>query len=433
LIRRVHITGYKSLLDLEVELQPLSVIFGPNAVGKSNFLDALQLLSRLVTARTLEEAFRRPYRGEPLESFSFGSGGVAEHLERESLTFTFEVDVELSPSTIQRVEQQIRDMRFGDAPEPSDRQWVRERFLRYRLTVEMLPRTGVLRVRDEYLAPLRNDGGVKSSRNAFVELKEGRLYLRMEGQAHPTYHELGLDHTLLSRPHYPPHYPHITAFREELAAWSFYYFEPREVMREGGSVREVRQIGPMGENLAAFLNTLQAQAPRQFLAFERALKTLIPRITGIDVGPNKQGEVELRLIEDGTKISARLVSEGTLRMLGLLAVASASERSTLVALEEPENGVHPRRIRLLAELLRSRGQERQFLVTTHSPLLPDLIDPDCLFVSQRKRGATTISAFQTRGPLFRPEEIDSSLEEEGGASPSLATVSERVLRGDFGD
>ena len=44
MLRRVHIKGYKSLADVEVRLEPLTVLFGPNAAGKSNFLDALQLL-----------------------------------------------------------------------------------------------------------------------------------------------------------------------------------------------------------------------------------------------------------------------------------------------------------------------------------------------------------------------------------------------------
>jgi len=44
MLKRVKIQGYKSLVDIEVHLQPLSVLIGPNASGKSNFLDALQLL-----------------------------------------------------------------------------------------------------------------------------------------------------------------------------------------------------------------------------------------------------------------------------------------------------------------------------------------------------------------------------------------------------
>ncbi|MCE2464438.1 MAG: AAA family ATPase, partial [Dehalococcoidia bacterium] len=60
MLKRIHIKGYKSLEDLDVTLSPLTLLFGPNAAGKSNFLDALQLLSRMATSRTLREAFEPP-------------------------------------------------------------------------------------------------------------------------------------------------------------------------------------------------------------------------------------------------------------------------------------------------------------------------------------------------------------------------------------
>ena len=79
----------------------------------------------------------------------------------------------------------------------------------------------------------------------------------MEGQAHPTYFEQYLDHAVVSRPHYAPHHPHLTALKRELQSWFFYYFEPRERMRAPTSVKEVRHVGLMGEELAAFLYTLR--------------------------------------------------------------------------------------------------------------------------------------------------------------------------------
>ena len=75
MLRRVKLRGYESLHDVEVELRPLSALVGPNAAGKSNFLDALQLLSRTATSRTLKEAFEAPIRGKPLEAFAFGPEG----------------------------------------------------------------------------------------------------------------------------------------------------------------------------------------------------------------------------------------------------------------------------------------------------------------------------------------------------------------------
>ncbi len=74
--------------------------------------------------------------------------------------------------------------------------------------------------------------------------------------------------------------------REELASQYFFYLEPRERMRFPTPVKEVRHIGLMGEELAAFLNTLHALDERQFKAVEKALHMLIPSFTGIDVSVN---------------------------------------------------------------------------------------------------------------------------------------------------
>ena len=111
MLKRIHIRGYKSLVDVEMNLSQLVVLFGPNAAGKSNFLDALQLLSKLGTSRTLKEAFDPPYRGKPLESFTIGDRGIKGLLEQESLRFSIEADLSLSDAVINAVNRQIREMR----------------------------------------------------------------------------------------------------------------------------------------------------------------------------------------------------------------------------------------------------------------------------------------------------------------------------------
>jgi hypothetical protein len=81
---------------------------------------------------------------------------------------------------------------------------VKENCLPYRIEVEILPRLGILRVADEYLTALNSEGEPTGKRKPFMEQVKDRLHLRMEGQAHPMYHERNLDHTILSLPHYPP-------------------------------------------------------------------------------------------------------------------------------------------------------------------------------------------------------------------------------------
>lgn len=434
MLTRIHIRGYKSLRDVEVRLSGLSVLLGPNASGKSNFLDCLQLLSKLTTSRTIKEAFEPPYRGKPLESFTFGERGIMGSLEQERLSFSIEVDVRLSDVVVDAVNKQIKEMRRTINAESTATAGaktsgaVKERNLRYRIEVEMLPESGILRVADEYLAALNDQGDATGRRKPFLSREGDRLHLRLEGQAHPSYYERWLDHSILSLPHYPPHCPHLVAMRKELEQWFIFYFEPRERMRAMSPVKEVRHIGLMGEELATFLNTLRALDARQFGAVEKALRTIMPGIQKIDVDVNNLGEVELKLQENGKSVPARVLSEGTLRILGLLSLAGAKEQPALVGFEEPENGIHPRRIKLVAELLHRRAVsgETQYIVTTHSPLLPDLVPPESLFVCRRINGDTSIEPLSAWGPLAVKDGIDVALIDE-----DELTVSERMLRGDF--
>jgi predicted ATPase len=150
---------------------------------------------------------------------------------------------------------------------------------------------------------------------------------------------------------------------------------------------------------------------------------------GIEVEVSDLGEVELRLKESGVDVPARVLSEGTLRMLGLLALTGAKDAPALVGLEEPENGVHPRRIQLIAELLKTRAHlgQTQYIVTTHSPILADLLPNDSLLVVRREKGRTRIDPFSSWGPLARTEAIGRALDERQEQLP----VSERILRGDL--
>lgn len=212
MLKRIHIRGYKSLEDVEVRLPQLVVLFGPNSAGKSNLLDALQLLSKLGTSRTLKEAFDPPYRGKPLDSFTLGGKGIRGLLSQQRLSFSIEADLSLSDTVVEAVNRRIREMRAPNSESGSKERSniparVRERNLRYRIEVEMLPKSGVLRVADEYLAALNSKGDPTGKRKPFLERQGERIHLRLEGQAHPIYYDRYLDHSILSMPHYPPTIP----------------------------------------------------------------------------------------------------------------------------------------------------------------------------------------------------------------------------------
>lgn len=421
MIRKFKVTNYKSLKDIDVTLPNLVVVFGPNAAGKSNLFDALNLFSRLVTKKNLKEAFEG-HRGVPLEAVHYSTGGVASLSSQEYHVISFSADVELSDVVISEVEARVRDLRRGiDDTEPaaSEKSIITHKFLRYNVDIQVASRSGQVRIVNERLAALKR-GGDEKARTPFIEKSGSKISLRMEGQAHPTFHDVGLDYTVASTALYAPHYPHITALREELSRCHFYYFEPRELMRQGNAIADVTNIGPRGEDMAAFYYTLSERNKPQFNALKLAAAQVLPRLKDLEIERTDKAELFLRVYEEDAFYSNRLISEGTLRVLGLLAALSPVTGSTTIGYEEPENGVHPRRLKHIAELLKNAATaERQILINTHSPVLPTYFSDTELLVCRRSGPGTEFVPFSSLGELFRRSEIDLHLEEE-------------ILRGDFG-
>ena len=417
MIKRVKLKGYKSFENFEIYLKPLTVLFGQNNAGKSNFLDALMLLSRTAACRTLQEAFEPPYRGSHLESFSFGPDGVKGLMKKESASFSMEVDVELSPVVISRVNRQIVEMkRSRDNHDEEEPGFVKEKNLRYNIKIEILPASGILRVSDECLEAIRRDGKPKASRRPFMEKVGKEIHLRMEGHSHPIYYDIHLDRSILSTPLYAPHYPHMVAMQQELWSWNFSSFEPRDRMRMSNPVKEVSHIGFMGEELAPFLNTLKTIDMKQFESMVESLRRFMPSMSGVEVDVNDTGNVVLHVLDDKKNVPSGVMSEGILRILGLLALWGVKDTPSVIGIEEPENGLDPHRIKIAAELLKNRAVagKTQVIVTSHSPVLTDIMPDEYLYICRKIDGETIIEPFSNWGPLSRKLVIDRAFGNETG-------------------
>jgi len=413
-LRRFRVQGFKSLLDVELELAPLVVLMGPNAAGKSNLLEALLLLSRLAMEQTLSAALSPPLRGYPLEAFSLPPGGLEGLLQVDQTELSLEAEVQ--PAKVSR----------KVAPEP----------LRYRVAVHIQPKSGTLEVAEEYLVRLKRDGNPKQKPR--IEVAGDHLLVRQLGEpGQPRHEPLGLNHTLVSNRQFSGEhrYPDFDRVREELSAWQTYYLDPRIAMREPQPPREVSDIGPRGEWIAPFLYRLkESEAHRKYFhAIGRALKSAIPTIEDLDVDLDpRRGTLDIVIRQDGTPYSSRVVSEGTLRVLALCCLAGNPWPGELIAFEEPENGVHPRRIEVIADLLASMAEQgrSQVVVTTHSPTLitamwrrakkaPRKIK---MFRCFQEGRATRVKPFDVAGPLFEDAEIRASL-----TSPEDADLVEAAL------
>ena len=187
---------------------------------------------------------------------------------------------------------------------------------------------------------------------------------------------IGLDHTILSTPLYPPHYPHITAFKEELRHWRFYYLDP-SVMRLESALREIDALGYDGRDLAGYYHGLRIRNGASSSRISRIpSRVVVPAADGVRTTVTPGGLVRLDLLEGNTDYSSRVISDGTLRVLGLLAMLA------------PGGPIHDHRLRGAGErrppppaadcgapARQCRPRHgKQVIVTTHSSKLPDYIE-----------------------------------------------------------
>jgi predicted ATPase len=181
----------------------------------------------------------------------------------------------------------------------------------------------------------------------------------------------------------------------------------------------VTDIGVLGEEIAPFLYRLRGDKKKHYDAIRRTLRAVVPSVEDLDIDLDKnRGILDIRLQQEGISYSSRVISEGTLRVLALCAIAVNPWPPSVVAFEEPENGVHPRRLELIAELLLSVATQpgRQVVVTTHSPLFCEAVlkrarnkEEIALLSVRSEGGATRIHPFSPSGPLFEDDELRDRL------------------------
>ncbi|MDE0103514.1 MAG: ATP-binding protein [Bryobacterales bacterium] len=376
----------------------MTVLFGPNSAGKSNLLDAVQALSRVGTERTLMDALESSMiRGSAFELFALPPSGIIDLDVTSKARFLIESDLVI--------------------PKEQSR---RRALYRYRVEVEVRYGSGALTNCGEYLAALKKSGdpwGVPA-----IEETDDKLVIRRQrGSGRPRTEATGLNYTILSDARLAsPIYKYIERTRKELQDWRSYYVDPRIAMRSDRPPMDVRDIGIVGQNTVPFLYKLKGQMPNHFAAILRTLRTIIPSISSIDVNLDRRGILNFSLRQDGATLSSRIVSDGTLRLLALCAICVNPWNGSLVALEEPENGVHPRRVALIAKMLTSLAldQRRQVIVTSHSPLFCDAVlkearsrstDEVGLFIVRRNGTGTEVEQFHDQGPLFSDPEIAEAL------------------------
>lgn len=418
MIRRIRVRGYKSLADTSLELSPLTVILGPNGAGKSNLLDLIGLLSRLASRETVREAFDG-HRGRPMEAFHSPDGFSKQAYESfqsrsAPLSFRVSVDLELNPHIISTINDALQQ-RADSVGTTHTYTKVTENLLNYEVEIAMHPKSGELYVRDESLRALRKkDLQPATSRVPFFEKQSDKFVARVERQGHPRYFDANRPRTLLSELSDIVYHPHVVAAAREIASWRVYYVEPTK-MRAEVPVQSAEEPGREGELLAAYYYSLQQKHRATLKSLAQNLRSVVAGLRDIRVDV-REGLLEIITIhEGGAEFPARLLSEGTLRLLAVLGLAVAPTPPATVVYEEPENGVNPARLDLVADILRQATETRpdgsQFLVTTHSLAVCEALHSHLLLCDwNRNLGTRFRSLWSGRDSLFFEKEVLRALD-----------------------
>jgi len=171
-------------------------------------------------------------------------------------------------------------------------------------------------------------------------------------------------------------------------------------------------MGAAGENLAAAvaaLRGIQGTPKRQFTPILTALQDIFPRSEDIKPVRVQPGRLALTFVEHGVTepFGQASVSDGVLHALALL-VALEERSKGLLAVEEPENAIHPWSIRVLMDRIQAR-RSRQVILTTHSvEVVNEIRDPDALFIVEVDEHGTHVAQARSN-----ERKIDTILRETG--------------------
>ncbi len=334
MLKRIRLLDFKSFADEEIELAPLTLLVGANASGKSNFLDALWFLHGLTLGLDLDEVLdgEEPAHrnGEPWPGLRGGSNEAsrfgATQFEISTTWGGLWGDLKADPDVHHRIACRTRLGRTGPAP----------------------------RVISEFCWTADNEPGDRV-------VSEGlKSALGRQGSDDPGLPQqvgirgLGFYHLISIRP---------------------------QRMRDYGQLKRPH-LAADGTNFSGALHHLCARPEERQALVDWLTELLAPEIVDVDfIEVEELGDVMAVFVEkDGTRVSARSLSDGTLRFLGLLLSLRGASRGSTFLIEEIDSGLHPARVHVLMDFLRqvTRDRDLQIIATTHAPTCLEFLDEEAL-------------------------------------------------------
>lgn len=411
MLTRLQVKGFKNLVDVDIRFGPFTCLAGPNGVGKSNLFDAITFLSDLADKPLLEAAqgVRDPKgRAGNVDHLFHRTGGRVE--SRISLTAEMLIAQHGKDDLGQAIEATTTFVRYELELERQEAKFNGGR-PPLRIVSESLEPLGKSNAKGNLLFPHKRawrDHVIVNKQTfgrsaPFISTEQEKIRVHQDGgkSGKPMgYLAETLPRTMLSS--LTGEAPTAALVRNEMRSWRLLQLEPTS-LRRPDTYRAPVHISPDGSHLPATLFALAGVAGRSgdgqeaiYAGIANRLALLIEDVRQVRVDDDEKRELLTLMVQqaDGSEFQGSSLSDGTLRFLALSVIEADREHGGVICLEEPENGIHPKRVQPMIDLLSDISTDaetdepedqplRQVIINTHSPAVVATVqEEDILFARE---------------------------------------------------
>ncbi len=406
MITLVEALGYRCLRYIRQPLGPFHVLVGPNASGKTTFLEVIAFLGRLVSegidaavAERTQNFYDLVWHREGKQFELAVEAAIPEDLRvlqpRSKLdTIRYEVVIGIDTETQELgLQEEAVILKIGGVrlawdveevfPDP-DPSWVPPTIL---ISKRGVPGRMVLAK------------AARASRTVIRKVKGGNDNFYSEthderGKGWVPAFKLGPRRSALANmPADESKFPVSTWFRDLLTAGVQQLVLNSLLIRKASPPGQGQGLRPDGSNLPWVVAELRQHSPERFRNWIAHLKTAFPDLEDVRTVERPEDRHRYLVLQygDNLEVPSWMASDGTLRMLALTLLAYLEEFKGIYLIEEPENGIHPRAIETMTQSL-SSVYDAQVLLATHSPVILSTVEAEqVLCFAKDPEGATIIT------------------------------------------
>jgi energy-coupling factor transporter ATP-binding protein EcfA2 len=384
MLAKVEALNYRALRYVSQSIDPYQVLIGPNASGKSTFLDVLAFIADLVSKPSLIDAVRE--RAPDLRDLTWMRSSdwlelaveakIPQFIDASYPRLRYEIrlgvansgELELQAETLWFISEEIngeKDIPLDSFPSPIN------------------PPSKIT------IAPTKSV--TKGLRRILYKSEKQNDYFRSENSDWNNVFRLGPKRAALANlPEDESRFPAAVWFKRYISEGVQRIMLNSEALRRPNPPQSPRVFLPDGSNLPWVINSLEVNHPERLTEWVQHVQTALPDIRHIRTTERPEDRFRYLLIEydSGLEAPSWTVSDGTLRMLALTILAYLPDLRGSYLIEEPENGIHPRAVETVIQSLRS-VYDAQILLATHSPVILSLTEASELLCFARTADGET--------------------------------------------